>query len=143
MSPQQRVCIARIGAAHGLRGEVRLWPLTSDPMAVARYGALETEDGRSFEIEALRPGKEFLVARLKGVADRTAAEGLRNLELFVPRDRLPAPGEEEYYHADLIGIAVEQSDGTRIGTVAAVHNFGAGDLLEVQPTDGGESFMVP
>ena len=84
----QRVCIARIGAAHVVRGEVKLWPFTEDPMAVTRYGELSADDGRSFEIEAVRSGKDFLVARLKGVRDRTAAEQLRNVDLYVPRDRL-------------------------------------------------------
>src|SRR5262249_57066725 len=112
-------------------GEVKLWPFTSDPMAVAQYGVLEAEDGRSFEIEAVRPGKDFLVARLKGVADRTAAQELRNVDLFIPRERLPVAANEEYYHADLIGLSAEDSRGQMLGTVTAVHNFGAGDLLEI------------
>jgi len=120
-----------------------LWPFTSDPMAVTRYGALSADDGRSFEIETVRSGKDFLVARLKGIRDRTAAEQLRNLELFVPRDRLPKLADEEFYHADLIGLAVEDHDGTTLGTITAVHNFGAGDLLEIQPIRGGDTVMVP
>jgi 16S rRNA processing protein RimM len=140
---QQRICVARIGAAHGVRGEVKLWPYTSDPMAVTRYGELSSEDGRRFEIEAVRPAKDFLVARLKGVSDRTAAEQLRNLDLFVPRDRLPSPAEEEFYYADLIGLAVADRDGAALGTIVAVHNFGAGDLLEVRPAGGGDTVMVP
>ena len=139
----QRVCVARIGAAHGVRGDVKLWSFTSDPMAVARYGVLEAEDGRSFEIEEVRSGKEFLVARLKGVADRATAEQLRNTDLFVPRERLPDTADEEYYHADLIGLSVENSCGNKMGTVIAVHNFGAGDLLEIQPSGGGVTVMVP
>src|SRR3974390_2903639 len=105
---RRRVCVARIGAAHGVRGEVKLWPFTSDPMAVGQYGLLEAEDGRSFEIEALRRQKDFLVARLKGVVDRTAAERLRNVDLYISRERLPEPAAEEYYHADLIGLSVEK-----------------------------------
>ena len=112
-------------------------------MAVARYGVLEAEDGRSFEIEEVRSGKEFLVARLKGVADRATAEQLRNTDLFVPRERLPDTADEEYYHADLIGLSVENSAGQTTGTVIAVHNFGAGDLLEIQPVGGGGTVMVP
>jgi 16S rRNA processing protein RimM len=139
----QRICVARIGAAHGVRGEVKLWPFTSDPMAVTRYGALTTEDGRLVEIETARAAKDCLVARLKGVADRTAAERLRNVDLYVPRERLPEPAEEEFYHADLIGLAAEDAGGNALGTIIAVHNFGAGDLLEVQPTDGGETVLVP
>jgi 16S rRNA processing protein RimM len=139
-----RICVGRIGAAHGTRGEVKLWSFTADPMAVADYGALESEDGtRSFEIEALRPAKDFLVARFAGVADRTAAEQLRNLELYVARDRLPAPEADEFYHADLVGLAVVDSSGATLGTVAAVHNFGAGDLVEVRPVRGGMTVMLP
>jgi 16S rRNA processing protein RimM len=138
----QRVCVARIGAAHGVRGEVKLWPFTSDPMAVVQYGMLEAEDGRLFEVESVRAAKDFLVARIKGVADRTAAEQLRNLDLYIGRDRLPETDADEYYHADLIGLSVENADGAALGTVTALHNFGAGDLLEVQPR-GGESVMVP
>ncbi|HZQ14916.1 MAG TPA: ribosome maturation factor RimM [Pseudolabrys sp.] len=134
----ERIRVARIGAAHGIRGEVRLWPFTQDPMDVASYGPLETEDGaRTFEIEALRPGKDFLVARLAGVNDRNAAERLTNLELFVPRERLPDIAEPDtYYHADLIGLAAITADGRALGTVTAVHNFGAGDIIEITPKDG-------
>lgn len=140
----ERICVGRIGAAHGTRGEVKLWSFTADPMAVADYGALESEDGtRSFEIEALRPAKDFLVARFAGVADRTAAEQLCNLELYVARDRLPAPAADEYYHADLIGLAVADASGATLGTVVAVHNFGAGDLIEVRPALGGATVMLP
>ena len=92
-----RIRVARIGAAHGVRGEVKLWSFTQDPMAVADYGPLQTEDGaRQFEIEALRPGKNFLVARIAGIADRDAAEKLCNLDLFVPRERLPAIEERRH-----------------------------------------------
>ena len=87
-----RVCIAQIGAAHGVRGELRLKPFTEDPLSVTRYGPLETEDGkRRFEIETARPAKDMLVVRLKGVADREAAERLTNLRLYVARERLPKP----------------------------------------------------
>jgi 16S rRNA processing protein RimM len=139
-----RVCVARIGAAHGTRGEVKLWPFTAAPDAVNDYGPLETADGsRTFEIESLRPAKEFFVARLKGVTDRTAAERLRNTDLYVSRERLPEPEPEEFYHADLIGLAAQDATGKALGTVVAVHNFGAGDLLEIAPADGGETMMLP
>ncbi len=141
----ERIRVARIGAAHGIRGEVRLWPFTQDPLAVAGYGLLETEDGaRHFEIESLRPGKNFLVARIAGVADRDAAASLCNLDLFVPRDRLPPIEEAEtFYHADLIGAAVVSEDGAALGTLSAIHNFGAGDLLEIAPDGGGDTLMLP
>ena len=141
---RQRVCIARIGAAHGVRGEVRLWSFTTEPAAVLDYGPLETENGRKLEVETLRPGKDFFVARLKGVVDRHAAEELRNAELYVPRDRLPDPEVAgEFYHADLMGLTVVDEQGLELGTVIAVQNFGAGDLIEVRPAGGGETVMLP
>ena len=128
-----------------MRGEVRLWSFTEDPLAVTKYGPLETEDGkRRFEIESLRPAKEHLVARLKGIDDRDAAEALRNLDLFVPRERLPAIEEDDtFYHADLIGLAAVSETGAALGTVAAVHNFGAGDLIEIALAGGGEPLLLP
>jgi 16S rRNA processing protein RimM len=136
--------VAQIGAAHGVHGEVRLWSFTEDPMAITRYGPLESEDGaRTFEIAAVRPAKGHLVARLRGVDDRATAERLTNLKLFVPRERLPATEDDEFYHADLIGLAAVDRDGNQWGTVTAVHNFGAGDLIEIQPANGGMSMMLP
>ena len=139
-----RVCIAQIGAAHGVRGEVRLKPFTEDPLSVARYGVLETEDGKQrFEIEAVRPARDMLVARLKGISDRNAAERLKNLRLYVARERLPKPADDEFYHADLVGLAAAGVNGEAVGTVKAVHNFGAGDLLEIEPAGGGDTMMLP
>ena len=140
----ERICVAQIGGAHGLRGEVRLKSFTADPMAVSNYGPLTTEDGSAtFEIEAVRPGKGHLIARFRGVGDRNMAERLVNVRLFVPRERLPLPAADEFYHADLIGLAAVSSDGTEIGTVVAIHDFGAGDILELQPKAGGTTVMVP
>ena len=140
-----RICVARIGAAHGVRGEVKLWSFTEDPAAVAGYGPLETHDGtQRFEIEALRPAKDHFVARIAGISDRDAAERLRNLELFIPRMRLPEIGETDiFYHADLVGLDVVTPDGTQIGTVRALHNFGAGDIIEIMPAGSGEPVMLP
>ena len=141
---KNRICVARIGAAHGTGGEVRLWPFTARAEDVAAYGPLQAADGtRTFEIETLRPSKDFLVARLKGVADRATAERLRNTDLYVTRARLPALEAEEFYHADLIGLRAEDKAGRAIGVVIAVHNFGAGDILEIAPDTGGETVMVP
>jgi 16S rRNA processing protein RimM len=137
------ICVARIGAAHGTTGEVRLWPFTAEPAAVGRYGALAAADGRTIEIESLRPTKDFFIARLKGVTDRNGAERLRNVDLFVARDRLPPPAADEYYYADLIGLAAEAPNGDVIGTVIAIHDFGAGDLLEIVPPGGGETMLLP
>jgi 16S rRNA processing protein RimM len=140
-----RIRVARIGAAHGIRGEVNLWSFTEDPMAVAHYGPLETADGaRCFEIEAARPAKDHLVARIAGVGDRNAAEKLRNIDLFVPRERLPPIEEADtFYHADLVGLAAISENGAALGTVVAIHNFGAGDLIEIEPAAGGEPLLLP
>jgi 16S rRNA processing protein RimM len=130
----ERICVAQIGPAHGTRGEVRLKSFTADPMAVKDYGALETEDGTAtFRIEALRPAKSY----------RTAAERLANLRLFVPRERLPAPEADEFYHADLIGLAAVTGDGRALGIVVAIHDFGAGDILEVRQEGRRNTVMVP
>jgi 16S rRNA processing protein RimM len=140
----ERICVAQIGGAHGLRGEVKLKSFTADPMAVSDYGPLTTEDGSAtFEIEAVRPAKGHLVARFRGIGDRDTAERLANVRLFVPRERLPPLARDEFYHADLIGLSAVTADGTEIGTVVAVHDFGAGDIVELLPLGGGTTIMVP
>ncbi|WP_316201917.1 MULTISPECIES: ribosome maturation factor RimM [unclassified Bradyrhizobium] len=137
------ICVARIGAAHGVRGEVRLWTFTEDPLAVLHYGPLTTKDGsRSFEVAKAREAKDHLVAAIKGVTDRNAAERLNGLELYVPRDRLPETADDEYYHADLIGLAAETADGAQLGRVLTIHNFGAGDIIEIAPPSGS-TLMLP
>ena len=143
MTQDTRICIAKIGAAHGVRGEVRLWSYTQDPLAVTRYGALETKDGaRKLEVASARVAKDHLVARLKGVESRDDAEALTNIELYVPRERLPATADDEFYHADLIGLTAITTEGTTIGRVIDVHNFGAGDILEIKPVSG-EHLLLP
>jgi 16S rRNA processing protein RimM len=138
------VCVGQIGAAHGVRGEVRLRSFTAEPEAITRYGPLETDEGRVIEIEALRPAKDCFVARLAGVHDRDAAERLCNIKLYVPRERLPAPeAADEFYHADLIGLRVVDRGGTELGTVVAVQNFGAGDLIEMRPVEGDKTELLP
>jgi 16S rRNA processing protein RimM len=140
----ERICVAQIGGAHGLRGEVKLKSFTADPMAVTGYGPLTTEDGSAtFEIEAVRAAKDHLIARFRGVDDRDTAERLANVRLFVPRERLPPLATDEFYHADLIGLTAVTADGSEIGTVVAVHDFGAGDIVEVLPAGGGTSIMLP
>jgi 16S rRNA processing protein RimM len=131
------ICIARIGAAHGVRGQVKLWTFTEDPLAVMQYGSLATKDGtRSFEIATAREAKDHLVATLKGVATREEAERLNGIELYVARDKLPATDDDEYYHADLIGLAAVNAAGEPLGRVLAIHNFGAGDIIEIAPPHG-------
>jgi 16S rRNA processing protein RimM len=139
------VPVGRIGAAHGVNGEVRLTSFTQDPKAIGAYGPLTDAGGaRRFEIVALRPLRDHLfVARLKGVLTREAAEALNNTQLHVARDALPATGEDEFYNADLIGLAARNAAGARIGHVLNVLNFGGGDILEIAPAGGGETLLLP
>jgi 16S rRNA processing protein RimM len=131
------ICVARIGAAHGVRGAVKLWTFTEDPLAVKRYGPLMTKDGtRQFEVASAREANGHLVATLKGVATREEAERLNGLELYITREKLPATDEDEYYHADLIGLAAVNTADEPIGRVTAIHNFGAGDIIEIAPPHG-------
>jgi len=139
----QKICVARIGAAHGVRGEVRLWTYTEDPLAVLQYGPLTTKDGaRRFEVAKAREARDHLVATIKGITDRNAAEKLNGLELYVARDQLPQPEDDEYYHADLIGLAAETTAGEPLGRVIAIHNFGAGDIIEIAPPSGS-TLLLP
>jgi 16S rRNA processing protein RimM len=139
-----RICIAKFGAAHGVRGEIRLWTFTEDPLSVANYGPLETLDGkRRFEIAAARAAKDHLVARIKGIDSREDAEKLNGLELFVARESLPATDDDEFYHADLIGLAAVTQQHEPLGRITAVHNFGAGDIIEIVFDKDGETKLLP
>ena len=136
------ICVARIGAPHGVRGAVKLWTFTEDPLAVRHYGPLLTKDGaRQFEVTRVREAKGHLVATLKGIATREEAERLNGVELYVAREKLPATREDEYYHADLIGLAAVNAAGEPLGRVIAIHNFGAGDIIEVAPSDGATMLL--
>ena len=138
-----QICVARIGAPHGVRGQVRLWTFTEDPYAVLDYGPLATKDGkRTIEIDNVREAKGHLVATLKGVADRDAAARLNGVELYVARDALPDAEDGEYYHADLIGLAAVNAAGETIGRVVAMHDFGAGDIIEIAPPSG-QTLLLP
>jgi 16S rRNA processing protein RimM len=143
MAAGARICLGQIGAPHGVRGEVRLRSFTAEPEAITSYGPLETEDGRVLEIESMRPAKDCFVAALAGIRDREAAERLTNVRLYVPRERLPEiAGTDEFYHADLIGLAVVGRSGEKLGTVVAVHNFGAGDLIEIRSGAANKTEML-
>jgi 16S rRNA processing protein RimM len=140
--PVAQICVARIGAAHGVRGAVKLWTFTEDPMAVMQYGSLATKDGaRKFEVANAREAKGHLVATLKGVATREDAERLNGIELYIPRNKLPATDADEYYHADLIGLAAVNAAFEPIGRVIAIHNFGAGDIIEIAPAHGATMLL--
>ena len=138
-----RVCVARIGAAHGVRGAVKLWTFTEDPFAVKAYGPLSTKDGaRHFEVTNAREARDHLVATFQGVTTREEAERLNGIELYVLREKLPATEQDEYYHADLVGLAAETTAGITLGRVVAIHNFGAGDIIEIAPPQGA-TILLP
>jgi 16S rRNA processing protein RimM len=142
------VLVGEFGRAHGLRGEVRLKSYTADPAAIASYGVLTAHDGRAVTLSSVRPAPgsapDLLVAAVAGVSTREAAEALNRIRLLVPRNRLPPPGDEdEFLLADLVGLFVETAAGETIGTVAAVPNYGGGDLLEIAPAGGGPTALLP
>jgi 16S rRNA processing protein RimM len=130
--PKNPIQMAVIGAAHGIRGEVRVKTFTANPLALSDYGPLYARDGRAFEVLDVRPAKDVVVVRFKGIGDRSAAEALTGTELFVDRSALPDDGDEDdFYHTDLIGLGVRDDTGAAIGRVAAVQNFGGGDILDL------------
>ncbi len=139
---EARLCLGVITGAHGVRGLVKVKSFTEVPEDVAAYGPLTDEGGaRVFTLTVTGRSKDALLTRVEGVTDRDQAQALRGTRLYVPRDVLPALDEEEtYYHADLLGLAAEDPEGRPLGRVAAVHNFGAGDLLEL---DGEGRRLVP
>jgi 16S rRNA processing protein RimM len=138
-----RVLMGVITGAHGIRGEVRVRSFAADPRAIASYGPLEDKAGkRRFTLRVTGGLEDRLIAAVEGVATRDEAERLKGTELHIPRGALPAAEDEEFYHADLVGLEVRLEDGTRFGRVAAVHEFGAGDSLEIARAEGGE-ILVP
>ncbi len=145
IAPQDLVLVGRFGAAHGVRGEIRLKSFTGDPEAIADYAPLYDKSGtRTFVLTSLRHVREdMFVARIEAVASRNEAEALVNLDLYANKAQLPEPEEDEFYQSDLIGLAAVLEDGTRIGDVLNVLNFGAGDILEVKPAQGGETLLYP
>jgi len=143
MAPRDLVSVGLITGAHGVRGEVKLRSFTADPAALPSYNPLQTAKGAKIEIVRLRPEKDGFIATLKGVADRNAAELLRNTELFVARSRLPEPSDDEVYVADLMGCTVLLADGQALGEVVDFPNYGAGDLLEVKRPDRAATVLVP
>jgi 16S rRNA processing protein RimM len=141
--PKNPVQLAVIGAAHGIKGEVRVKTFTAEPLALGDYGPLCAEDGRVFEVADIRPQGTVVVARFKGVNDRNAAEALTGTALFVDRSALPDElDHDEFYHADLIALEVKDDAGETIGRVTAVQNFGGGDILELA-LGGGQTALIP
>lgn len=142
--PDRPVLLGVLGAPHGVRGEMRLKSYTEDPAAIARYGVLRTDAGAAVEIVAARKLKDdMLVVRLKGVGDRGAAERLVGARLHADREALGTAAEDEFFHADLVGLAAETPDGVPLGTIAAVLEFGAGDMLDIHPAAGGPGRLIP
>lgn len=138
-----RILMAQVGSAHGIRGDVRLKAFGEDPLALADFGTLVSDSGQSFRITSLRPAKgQMLVARFKGVGDRSAAEALNGTKLYIDRAQLPDPDEDEFYLTDLIGCRAVDENGETVGSVLAVPNFGAGDLLDLELADGS-TLLVP
>jgi len=133
------VLVGRFGAVHGVRGEIRVKSFTEDPMAIAGYrGLTDAAGSRNFAIRKARHVKDdMLVAQVQGIDDRDAAGTIVNVDIYVPRANLPPPDEDEFYFTDLIGLAASLESGERFGTVRAVENFGAGDVLTIETPDGG------
>ena len=144
-SPARLVLLGVFGAAQGVRGEVRIKSFTADPKAIGGYGALTDKSGaRAFKIEALRPLRDdMLVARLAGVTTRDAAAALTGIEIFARRDQLPPPAADEFYWDDLVDLAVVTAEGAVLGRIVGLANYGAGDILEIEPAGGGETLLMP
>ena len=138
------VLMAVVGAAQGLRGEVRVKTFTADPLALGDYGNLRSRDGRVFEILDIREAKTVVIVRFRGINDRNAAEALNGLELYIERDALPDDEleEDEFYYADLEGLEVYDAEGQHYGAVTGVYDFGAGDLLELKGP-GKRPVLIP
>lgn len=139
-----KILLGKIGAAHGIKGEVRITAFTQDPLAIADYNPLQTDrPGLEISISKARLAKTVVIATIKGITDRNAVEALNGVSLYVPRDRLEEPEDDEFYHADLIGLDVRLTDGTALGTITAVTNFGADDLLDIKLAGTGKSVFLP
>lgn len=144
MTEADRICVGAIGGAFGVSGEVRLKSFCAEPTAIADYGPLFTEDGsRSFKVTLTRPVAGGLGARLGGVRTKEEADALRGVNLYADRSRLPRLPDDEFYHADLIGLEVRDPGGAPIGTLRAIHNHGAGDILEVFAPGRKSALMIP
>ena len=144
-APDRPVLIGAFGAPQGVRGEIRVKSYTRDPQAIGAYGPLtDATRARHFALKIVRPLKgDMLVARIAGVSTRDAAEALRGVEIFARRDQLPNPSEDEFYYDDLVGLEAVTCAGDRLGRVASLMNYGAGDIIEIAPEPGGEALLLP
>ena len=145
MGGERLIEVGRVAGAFGVRGEVRISAYTEDPLALARFGALKRQDGsHGLTITEARPAKGGIVGRAREIATKEEADALRGLRLYVPREALPEPEEDEFYLADLIGMAVQNVQSKEsLGRVKTVQNFGAGDVLEIEPEGGGATWYLP
>ncbi len=138
-----KILLAQIGAPHGIKGEVRVKPF-GEPEMLDQYGKLETSDGQKLKIKRMRPQKNMMVVKFEGVNTREEAEALNRVELFIDRAKLPEPEEDdEFYIEDLIGMDVLDESGEKLGSIIAVPNFGAGDMLEIKPTSSSSTYFLP
>ena len=139
------ILLGQIGAAHGIKGEVRIATHTQDPLAIGTYGPLDTDrPGLTITITKLRLQKNVVVAHIKGISDRTAAEKLNGVNLYLDRSKLPQPeDEDDFYHADLLGLEARLESGVVLGQVSAIPNFGAGDLIEIRDPQSGDTYLYP
>jgi 16S rRNA processing protein RimM len=144
-APDRLIPLGIFGAPHGVRGELRVKSYAGDPRALGAYGDLTDRTGRSFfKLTALRALKDdMLVVRLAGIDSREAAEKLTGAELFARRAQLPPPSEDEFYHDDLVGLEAVAREGDKLGKIVALRNFGAGDILEIAPSAGGDTLLLP
>ncbi len=138
------ICVAAIGGAYGVHGDVRLKSFTTEVDALEDYAPLLTEDGAfEFTIDIIRDIKNGLAVRLSGIATKEQADALKGVKLFVPRERLPDTADDEYYYTDLVGLEVRDTGGNVLGSVKSVQNHGATDLLEVKPPNSPETVLLP
>ena len=144
-APDRLILMGVFGAPTGVQGAIRVKSLTRDPKAIGAYGPLtDAKRARVIAFESLRPLRaDMLIARIGGVTTREAAAALTGVEIFARRSQLPPPGDDEYYYDDLIGLNAVDQAGTTLGRVAAVLNYGAGDILEIMPQGGGETLLLP
>jgi 16S rRNA processing protein RimM len=137
----REILLGVVIGAQGIKGEVKVKAFTAMPENLNAYGPLHDKDGREFAIISIRAAKDLAIVSFREISDRNAAEKLKGTELFVSRDQLPEAEAGEFYHADLIGLHAEDTEGRAIGTVRAIHNFGAGDVIEIARGDGDEVFL--
>ncbi|MEQ1577285.1 MAG: ribosome maturation factor RimM [Hyphomicrobium sp.] len=141
---KRRILLGEISGAHGIRGELLVRSYAGEPEDIAAYGPLEDEAGKcTLSLIVVRVTPKGVIARVEGVSDRTEAEKLKGVKLYVERAKLPEADDDEFYHADLVGLRVETPDGAESGTIVAVQNYGAGDLIEIRKSGSAQTLLVP